>query len=112
MRTLTQMLQNSSKSRLPVPRTAVLATFGLLLSGVMASVSAQDVEPDELGFVIGTPDVLEPAEGSRSVLIYGDPSKPGMYVMRITFAPGTGSRPHHHRTGRYPAVIRGTRDTA
>ena len=108
MRTLTQMLQNSSKSRLPVPRTAMLATFGLLLSGVMASVSAQDVEPDESGFVIGTPDVLEPAEGSRSVLIYGDPSKPGMYVMRITFAPGTGSRPHYHSTARYITVIKGT----
>ena len=76
MRKLTQMLQNSSKSRFSMPRTAVLATLGLLLSGVMASVSAQDVEPDELGFVIGTPDVLEPAEGSRSVLIYGDPRSP------------------------------------
>ena len=108
MRTLTQMLQNSSKSRLPVPRTAMLATFGLLLSCVMASVSAQDVEPDELGFVIGTPEVLEPAEGSRSVLISGDPSKPGMYVMRITFAPGTGSRPHYHSTARYITVIKGT----
>ena len=49
--------------------------------------SAQDVEPDELGFVIGTPDVLKPAEGARSVIIYGNPSKPGMYVMQITWPP-------------------------
>jgi quercetin dioxygenase-like cupin family protein len=80
------MLQNSPKSRFPVPRTAartaVLAAFGLLLSGVVATV--------------------------RSVLIYGDPSKPGMYVMRITFAPGTGSRPHYHSTARYITVIKGT----
>ena len=51
------------------------------MSLVPALGSAQDVEPDELGFVIGTPEVLEPAEGARSVVIYGNPSEPGMYVM-------------------------------
>ena len=70
--------------------------------------SAQDIEPDELGFIIGTPDVLAPPEGSRSVVIYGNPSEPGLYVMRITFAPGTGSRPHYHSTARYITVIKGT----
>ncbi len=81
--------------------------LALLFFGVQL-VSAQDIEPDELGFIIGHPEVLEPAEGSRRVLIYGDPSKPGVYVMRLTFPPGSGSRPHYHSTARYITVIKGT----
>ncbi|MEC7080389.1 MAG: cupin domain-containing protein [Pseudomonadota bacterium] len=80
----------------------------ILMSLAPVLSSAQDVEPDELGFVIGTPDVLKPAEGARSVIIYGNPSKPGMYVMQITWPPGTGSRPHFHNTARYINVLKGT----
>ncbi|MCG8414001.1 MAG: cupin domain-containing protein [Pseudomonadales bacterium] len=87
-------------------RFFAIAGVSLLVAGPASL--AQDIDPDELGFIIGTPDVLEPAEGSRSVLIYGDPSKPGLYVMRITFQPGTGSRPHYHSTARYITVIKGT----
>lgn len=91
----------------------LLPPVSLLLSVILMSLapvlsSAQDVEPDELGFVIGTPDVLKPAEGARSVIIYGNPSKPGMYVMQITWPPGTGSRPHFHNTARYINVLKGT----
>lgn len=87
--------------------TRILATL-VTLAMVYAIPANGAVEPDELGFIIGTPEVLEPPEGSRSVVIYGDPSKPGLYVMRITFAPGTGSRPHYHSTARYITVIKGT----
>jgi quercetin dioxygenase-like cupin family protein len=38
----------------------------------------------------------------------GDPSKPGMYVTRNRFAPGSGSRPHYHDQDRYVTVIKGT----
>ena len=75
---------------------------------LFTSIASAQVEPDELGFIIGDPETLTPPEGSRSVLIYGDPSKPGLYVMRITFPPGAGSRPHFHSTARYITVIKGT----
>lgn len=91
--------------RLP-PVSRLLSIILMSLAPVLSS--AQDVEPDELGFVIGTPDVLKPAEGARSVIIYGNPSKPGMYVMQITWPPGTGSRPHFHNTARYINVLKGT----
>ncbi|HAJ75956.1 MAG TPA: hypothetical protein DCM64_05830 [Gammaproteobacteria bacterium] len=84
--------------------TICLAAAALL--GIQAI--AQNVEPDELGFIIGQPEDLVPADGARSVLIYGDPGKPGLYVMRITFPPGAGSRPHYHSTARYITVIKGT----
>ena len=89
-------------------QSQLLSLFALAALLFIPGSSAQDIEPDELGFIIGTPDVLEPPEGSRSVNIYGDPSKPGLYVIRITFAPGTGSRPHYHSTARYITVIKGT----
>ena len=88
------------------PVSRLLSIILMSLAPVLSS--AQDVEPDELGFVIGTPDVLKPAEGARSVIIYGNPSKPGMYVMQITWPPGTGSRPHFHNTARYINVLKGT----
>ena len=90
------------------PASPIMAFIAITTFVFTSFVFAQDIEPDDLGFIIGTPDVLEPPEGSRSVLIYGDPSKPGLYVMRITFAPGTGSRPHYHSTARYITVIKGT----
>ncbi len=85
-----------------------IALFTVFLLIFNPAALGQDVSADVLGFIIGTPDVLEPPSGSRSVVIYGDPAKPGLYVMRITFQPGTGSRPHFHSTARYITVIEGT----
>ena len=98
--------QQALKEFLLPPVSRLLTVILMSLAPVLSS--AQDVEPDELGFVIGTPDVLKPAEGARSVIIYGNPSKPGMYVMQITWPPGTGSRPHFHNTARYINVLKGT----
>ena len=98
--------QQALKEFLSPPVSRLLTVILMSLAPVLSS--AQDVEPDELGFVIGTPDVLKPAEGARSIIIYGNPSKPGMYVMQITWPPGTGSRPHFHNTARYINVLKGT----
>ncbi|GIT20339.1 MAG: hypothetical protein CM1200mP40_00210 [Gammaproteobacteria bacterium] len=46
--------------------------------------TAQSVQPDDLGFIIATPDDLFQG-GARSETIYGDPSRPGLYAIRITF---------------------------
>src|SRR4026209_2475120 len=54
------------------------------------------------------PEEIRPAEGAPQVVISGDPSKPGMYVVQNTFAPGLGSRPHYHDQDRYVTVIKGT----
>ena len=54
------------------------------------------------------PEDIRPAEGATQVVISGDPSKPGMYVVQNTFAPGRGSRPHFHDQDRYITVIKGT----
>jgi quercetin dioxygenase-like cupin family protein len=48
------------------------------------------------------------APGTSSALVYGDPSKPGLYVVRVRFAPGTMSPPHFHPEERCIAVLKGT----
>ena len=46
--------------------------------------------------------------GLSSAVVYGDPSKPGLYIVRVRFAPGTMSPPHFHPEERYIAVLKGT----
>jgi quercetin dioxygenase-like cupin family protein len=46
--------------------------------------------------------------GEKLVVLYGDPKKEGVYVIRAKFAPHTMSRPHWHPEARYVTVISGT----
>jgi quercetin dioxygenase-like cupin family protein len=81
--------------------------WAVLALAVMAQ-TGQALGPDAHGFLIAAPEDLRPANGGRSVTIMGDPAKPGIYVTRITWAPGTGSRPHYHNQARYITVLKGT----
>ena len=65
------------------------------------------VAPDAEGFIVAHPEMIHPPEGSRSVVLLGNPNEPGLYVMRITFGPGQGSRPHFHDQARHITVIKG-----
>jgi hypothetical protein len=57
---------------------------------------------------------MQPEEAltGGSVNVFGDQSKPGMYVFRNRFAPGVTSRPHFHDQDRWVTVIKGTWWTA
>ena len=46
--------------------------------------------------------------GLQTAVVAGDPSKPGIYVVRAKFSPGTMSSPHFHPDTRYIAVLKGT----
>jgi quercetin dioxygenase-like cupin family protein len=45
--------------------------------------------------------------GPESVVLFGDPAKPGLYVMRNRFPPGAHSNPHFHSQDRHATVIKG-----
>ena len=51
---------------------------------------------------------MNPEQGLVSTTVFGDPSKPGIYVIRNRFAPGITSRPHFHDQDRFVTVIKGT----
>lgn len=80
----------------------------VLVPFIVPPVSAQAPTPDEHGFIVAEPGAMVPIEGSRSVRLLGATGEPGMYVMRITFAAGSGTKPHFHDQARYITVIEGT----
>ncbi len=45
--------------------------------------------------------------GPSQAIIFGDPSKPGIYVVRNRFPPGAHSNPHFHSQDRHATVIKG-----
>lgn len=51
---------------------------------------------------------MNPEQGLVSTTVFGDPSKPGIYVIRNRFAAGNTSRPHFHDQDRFVTVIKGT----
>ena len=46
--------------------------------------------------------------GLTESILYGDPAKPGLYVVRVRWPPHTMSRPHSHPEDRFITVIKGT----
>jgi quercetin dioxygenase-like cupin family protein len=58
--------------------------------------------------VTATRRIVQPEEMAAGGRILGDPSKPGIYVQRVRWAPGRGSRPHLHDQDRHVTVISGT----
>ncbi len=52
--------------------------------------------------------VKNPNGSNESAVLFGDPSKPGPYVIRLKWNPGHMSRPHFHQNDRFFIVISGT----
>ena len=49
--------------------------------------------------------VRNAAGTNESAVLFGDPSKPGTYVVRLKWLPGNMSRPHFHSDDRYIMVL-------
>ena len=87
--------------------------LALALSTVMlgpAFGSAQQVVGKGVEFT--APDkikwVRNAAGTQETAVLFGDPEKPGPYVMRLRWLPGNMSRPHFHPNDRFFVVIEGT----
>jgi len=59
--------------------------------------------PDEIQF--GAP--LRPG-GPATAILYGDPNKAGLYVVRVKFTPGFKNMPHFHPDERTVVVLAGS----
>ena len=85
-----------------------IALIALLL--VVSSAQAADLDREAVDFK--TPSELtwvrNAAGTNESVVLFGDPSKPGPYVVRIRWLPGNMSRPHFHPNDRFFVVLSGT----
>lgn len=52
--------------------------------------------------------VRNAAGTNEQAVLFGDPSKPGPYVVRLKWLPGNMSRPHYHPNDRFFVVLSGT----
>jgi len=90
-------------------RLLMLAGIGIaLLPGTLGSqgqINPKAVEfakPGDIKFVRNAAGTQETA------VLFGDPNKPGPYVVRLRWLPGNMSRPHFHPNDRFFVVISGT----
>ena len=91
------------------PRVAILTALAASLFGVFGLVSA--AEPDPKVMHVTLPDNIKwsaSPDGNSTAVLYGDPSKPGLYIVLTKWSPGHMSRPHFHPNDRYVTVISGT----
>jgi len=92
-------------SKLGIARRATL--MGVLIG--LGSVQAADPDPKVLSYKL--PDQLKWAEtssGANEAVVYGDPAKPGLYIVLVKWAPHKMSRPHFNPNDRLVTVISGT----
>src|SRR5438067_8503394 len=93
-------------------RTSALAAVVLVvILGVPSGYGAADI--DRTAVDIRTPSeikwVKNAAGTNESAVLFGDPSKPGPYVVRVKWLPGNMSRPHFHPNHRFIVVPTGPR---
>ena len=82
------------------------ALVALLLACALPLSLASD---SNAGFIQLTPEhiAFKRASGSEQATLFGDPTKPGLYVVRVRFPPGVHSNPHWHSQDRHVTVIQG-----
>jgi quercetin dioxygenase-like cupin family protein len=89
--------------------------IGFILAGALAATVAGagaelGAEPDK-AFVYTPPEEIQFKSpfgvGPDQAVLFGDPSKPGLYVVRVRFPPGAHSNPHFHSRDRHATVIKG-----
>jgi hypothetical protein len=81
--------------------TTIFTLFGLVNAA----------EPDPKVMKVTLPADIKwstSASGNSTAVLYGDPSKPGLYIVLTKWSAGHMSRPHMHPNDRYVTVISGT----
>jgi hypothetical protein len=87
-------------------RILAAGTLSLAVIGLAPPSAPVRAETDGKGFVRTRPEQVEWKNGLA--VVEGDPSKPGIYVMRVKFEPHTFSMPHWHNADRHIVVLKGT----
>ena len=86
--------------------------FFLTVAGVLA-IAVSGIAKDSPEFIRITPADLTwrdvaGGHGVQQATLLGDPSKPGIYVIRVRFPPHIMDVPHSHPNARYVTVLEGT----
>ncbi len=82
------------------------------VAGACAFCSSLATEAPRSGFIRVTPEELDwkPVAGGHGIalaVVSGNPSQPGIYVIRVRFPAGIMSSPHFHGEDRHVVVLQG-----
>src|SRR5882724_8729973 len=82
----------------------------LMLLGLTSAPSAAELDRSAVEFIPPSEIkwVRNAAGTNEQAVLFGDPSKPGPYVVRLKWLPGNMSRPHFHPNDRFFVVLSGT----
>jgi hypothetical protein len=82
------------------------------LRNLMAVYGADAVTIDRNARDFKVPDQTDwksrPGSASQTAVLFGDPSKPGLYVQLLKRGPDDWSQPHSHPNDRFITVLKGT----
>ncbi len=83
-----------------------LATVLLI---ALVSIQAADLDPKAIKIELPK-DIkwTSSPSGSEQAILFGDPSKPGLYIVLTKWLPHKNSRPHSHPNDRFITVLKGT----
>ena len=84
-----------------------------LATAAVLTIAMSVVAKDSPDFVRLTPAELKwqdvpDGHGVQQAILFGDPGKPGIYVIRVKFPPHVMDVPHWHPNARYVTVLQGT----
>ena len=93
--------------------TAISRIFSVaVIATMLAASGATGADVDRTAVDFKTPSeikwVRNAAGTNEQAVLFGDPSKPGPYVVRVKWFPGNMSWPHFHKNDRFFAVLSGT----
>ena len=90
--------------------TRIIFIAVLLMMTVTRSGYSGDIDRTAVDFKTASDIkwVRNAAGTNESAVLFGDPSKPGPYVVRLKWLPGNMSRPHFHPNDRFFVVLSGT----
>jgi len=93
-------------NKAPVHRAVVSAAVAV---ACLVGTATAKAEVDPKSIVLTLPkDIKWTGDKVKSAVLYGDPKKPGYYVMLLRWPPNWSTRPHAHPNDRMITVLEGT----
>ena len=102
-RTLTAASAMSSAGALE----KVMKNILLVSAGLCLATSAAQADVGSSGMVKWGPAPSSLPKGAQAVVLSGDPTKKGLFTMRLKFPPGYTVAPHHHPADELTTVLSG-----
>ncbi len=91
-------------------KSHVIGAGALLIAFAFAYPTVRAAELNTAAVVYKLPDQIDWKDngGNKQDVLTGDPSKPGLYAVMVTWKAGNMSRPHFHPNDRFITVLSGT----